>query len=111
MSKMIVFTYDDGSTSAVVTWSDEYGWVKAGDGSLLENITVEERESRTPTTIISTSEVIGPAHTVSAAAPVALAVTNDGVPGKCFTCGCPEEAHYDDEGDGCAKHGCRTFLE
>lgn len=44
---MLIFTYDDGTKSATVTWTPEYGFVAAGDAVTLGSITYEEREPKT----------------------------------------------------------------
>ena len=39
---MILFTYDDGQDSASVTWSEEYGFIVAGNREIINRITFEE---------------------------------------------------------------------
>lgn len=84
MSKMIVFTFDDGEKSAVASWSPEYGWFMAGDAGLLRCITVEEKEHREETPVIVSERVA----TVPLSAVPALA-DDDAPSGGCFVCGCP----------------------
>lgn len=106
MSKMLVITYDDGENSAVVSWSEEFGWFMAGSASVLDSMKVEERESRTvpkTTAIMPTIPAAVGVLTNAAAEPDTVLL--DG--GSCFSCGCPKAAH--DEG-GCAPHGCRTYV-
>lgn len=43
---MIRFTYDDGERSGTATWSPEYGWMMAGDKTILDHIEVQEIEPR-----------------------------------------------------------------
>jgi hypothetical protein len=46
--KMVTFTYDDGERIATVNWTEAYGFMAAGDRSILDLITYDERDPRRP---------------------------------------------------------------
>jgi len=118
--KMVVFEVNDGEDSAVVSWTEEYGFIAAGSMRLLGMLAYEVRYAEVPV-----APAFVPASGAAYAPPGAKVKsagegvveylvpdepddTVDLTSGPCFVCGCRFADHP--EGGGCAQHDCRAYV-
>lgn len=124
--KMLVFqvTSEDGTRTAVVQWTEEFGFIQAGDTSLLDLVAYEVREPERIAPATPSFQVVPPKG--GAVAQATFVGDNARAAGAeveylvdepedesglttmpCFTCGCLLADHA---GGGCAKHDCKAFV-